>query len=74
MYGVLAKGFYVVEIATERIVRREVVVSLLLVFVVSLPFRSEVVGWVNTAALIALCLLVILWGLNKVRQEMQGIF
>jgi Ca2+/Na+ antiporter len=74
MNVVVAKWFCFVEIVAERLVRREVVVSLLLVFLVSLPFRSELVGWINTFALIALCVLVILWGLNKVRQEMQGMF
>jgi Ca2+/Na+ antiporter len=74
MYAVLAKGFYFIEIAAECMVRREVIFGLILVFVVSFPFGSEVVGWINTSALVALCLLIILWGLNKVREEMQEKF
>jgi Ca2+/Na+ antiporter len=63
-----------IEVAAERIVRREVAIGLGLVFVLSfvLAAGSEAIGWINTGALIAFCLLVILWALNKGQRELLG--
>lgn len=62
------------EVAAERLIRREVVVGTAIVFVLSLALssQSEVIGVINTAALIALALLVILWALNKGLRELLG--
>jgi Flp pilus assembly protein protease CpaA len=63
-----------VEAAAERIVRREVVIGLAIVYVLSfaLASQSEALVWLNKGALIGLCLFVILWALNKGQQELLG--
>jgi hypothetical protein len=63
-----------VEAVAEQIVRREVAVGLVIVYVFSfgLGSVSEAIVWINLGALIALCLLVILWALNKGQRELLG--
>jgi Flp pilus assembly protein protease CpaA len=74
MSTVLLKLCGYTELAAERIIRREVVVGTAIVFVLSLALssQSEVIGWINTSALVALCLLVILWALDKGLRELLG--
>ena len=63
-----------VEAAAERIVRREVTIGLAIIYVLSFAFasRSEALIWINKGALIAACLLFMLWALNKGQQELLG--
>jgi Ca2+/Na+ antiporter len=63
-----------IEAAAGRIVRREVAIGLVIVFIFSfvLASRSEAIDWINRAALIACCLLVILWALDKGQRELIG--
>lgn len=63
-----------VEAAAERIVRREVAIGLAIVYVLSFALApwSAALTWINTGALIAACLLGMLWALNKGQQELLG--
>jgi hypothetical protein len=74
MNAVLFRCCGCIEAAAERIVRREVAIGLALAYVISFAYgsRVEAVGWINEAALIASCLLIILWALNKGQRELLG--
>jgi hypothetical protein len=63
-----------VEAAAERIVRRQVVIGLAIVYVLSfaLASQSQALIRINQGALIAACLLFMLWALNKGQQELLG--
>ncbi len=63
-----------VEAAAEQIVRREVIIGLAIIYVLSfaLASLSEALVWINKGALIAACLLVILWALNRGQRELLG--
>jgi hypothetical protein len=72
--AVLFKFCGYIEAAAERIVLREVVIGLVIIYVLSFALAplSEALVWINTGALIAACLLVILWALNRGQQELLG--
>jgi hypothetical protein len=61
-----------IEALAGRIVRRGVSTGLIVVFVLSFfaASLSEAVEWINRVALIAICLLCMLWALDKLQREL----
>ena len=62
------------EVVSDLVVRREIAVGLVVLFVFSLltaPYIG-VMNWIGIAALVSFCLLVILWALNRLLRELLG--